>query len=290
MPVSANRPTSAKFVTDVFAIDVDGEGAPALSGCEIVDRAISKSLASGIPVIEQPTPEEDRSIALSVPIYRDGRIQSLAGWRCSAGEHSIGVMEIWQPTGEYDELSLTGGYYGGLDRFQNVSSFVRFEKGSGLPGQVWRNLSFVIHDDLSSHPGFLRAAGASAESLQVAFGIPVCSTRYLASTLLISSDSVPIAKGYEVWRYIETDRKFLLEAQAYQTPHDALRLAEGTTVAADGSFAGLVIETEGVAVSDDQAVLLAGRPATTDTDEQFRGMAIPFYEMDRLTNVLTLLL
>jgi len=41
---------------------------------------------------------------------------------------------------------------------------VRFEKGSGLPGQVWQDRRGVIHDELATHPGFLRAAGASAEN------------------------------------------------------------------------------------------------------------------------------
>jgi hypothetical protein len=50
---------------------------------------------------------------------------------------SFGVFEIWKPIGRYAELGLVDGYFSTLERFHNVSSFVRFERGMGLPGQVW---------------------------------------------------------------------------------------------------------------------------------------------------------
>jgi hypothetical protein len=274
---------NTSFLTDVIAIDVDQAGAPSQSGNPLVDQTITDSLATGLPSIKR---SDQDVVVMAVPVYRGGQIHSLAAIVGHADPKTVGVMEIWQPIGDYEELSLTQGYFAGLDRFQNVSSFVRFEKGSGLPGQVWRNLSFIVHDNLPSHAGFLRAAGASAESLQVAIGLPVYCETFLAAALLISSDASPIARGYEVWRCAEDH--FLLEASAYQRLEQSLIFDPETKVALTGSLPGLALESGVVTVSDDPHVVFSGRAFRQA--RRCKGVAIPFYEGDRITNILTLLL
>ncbi len=112
---------------------------------------------------------------------------------------SFGVLEIWKPVGRYAELGLVDGYFGALERFHNVSSFVRFERGMGLPGQAWERGYSVIHKNLPNHPGFLRAAGASAESLESAVGIPISGDEFIATVVLINSSDMPIARGMQSW-------------------------------------------------------------------------------------------
>lgn len=279
------------FLLDIVAVDVahgiamfnHGESS---TGIPVADRAIADTLTTGLPSIKQSFEDEDDCVVMSVPVYRNAKIISLAVFVGNTDPGRVGVLELWQPIGEYDELNLTGGYYGALDRFQNVSSFVRFEKGSGLPGQVWRNHCFVVHDNLPSHVGFLRAAGASAESLQVAFGIPVFAETFLASAVLISSDASPIARGYEVWR--RTDECFQLESKAYQRLDESLMLDEGSTLALQGTLPALAIEKGSVCISEDREVVYCGRP--DHQGKPCKGIAIPFFEADRVTNVLTLLL
>lgn len=270
------------FLKDVLVIDVDGS-VPSTCESDLVNAAVEKSMASGFPVIEMS--DEEGLVTLVLPVFRGNQIVSLTALLAWASESAIGVFEIWQPVGEYDELNLTGGYFGSLERFQNVSAFVRFEKGSGLPGQVWRNLSFVVHDNLPAHTGFLRAAGASAESLQVAVGMPVRSDQFLATALLISSDLAPIARAFEVWRC--GDSEFLLETHAYQNLPPALRLEDGAAVPREGSLPGLALEAGAARVTEDPAILSRGRG---EEMLQGRGIAVPFFEGERLTNVLTLVL
>lgn len=278
--------THQSFLTDVVAIDVDDVGAPSSSGNRLVDAAVAESLQTGLPAITQSADGEEDAVAMSIPIYRNERIISLAVVLGNANPSCVGVMEVWQPIGEYEELSLTQGYFGPLERFQNVSSFVRFEKGSGLPGQVWRHLSYVIHDNLPSHAGFLRAAGASAESLQVAFGMPVYGKNFLATALLISSDASPIARGYEVWRCAEDH--FLLESKAYQRIEQTLILDDDSKLPMDNNLPALAFHSGIASVSEDPEVVFSGRPFRNTGP--CKGVAIPFYEGDRITNVLTLLL
>ncbi|MCA9138927.1 MAG: hypothetical protein KDB00_19280, partial [Planctomycetales bacterium] len=276
--------------TSIYTLDVDDSGSPPVTDNPLLDRVINATFETGLPVIKQSVGDEADAVAMCIPVYRCGQIISVVIMvgSPSGGDDSsrVGVMEIWQPIGPYDELSLTQGYFGGLDRFQNVSSFVRFEKGSGLPGQVWRNLSFVVHDNLPSHPGFLRAAGASAESLQVAVGMPIFGDHFLASALLISSDAAPIARGYEVWRC--ADDHFKLESHAYQRPEKTLVFEGDATVPIQGTLPGLALDRGVACISEDPEIVYSGRPFPDG--KECRGVAIPFYEEERVTNILTLLL
>ncbi|QEF97520.1 hypothetical protein Mal15_15600 [Stieleria maiorica] len=274
------------FLTNVIALEVDPSGTMPTCGIAVADRAVAASIESGLPTIKQTVEGEAEAVAICIPIYRAGQITSAVIMIGNTSERTVGVMEIWQPIGEHDELNLTQGYFGPLERFQNVSSFVRFEKGSGLPGQVWRNLGFVIHDNLPTHAGFLRAAGASAESLQVAVGIPVFGDDFLATAVLISSDSAPIARGYEVWRCGEDE--FLLESSAYQRLEQSLMYEGSATVPMEGTLPGLAFASGAATISEDPEIVFSGRPI--GGGKPCKGVAIPFFEQDRITNILTLLL
>lgn len=289
MTVSASI-SHHSFLKSVVAVEIDGNAMSVPTGTDLIDKVVHLSLESGLPAILQAKGDAPDSVAMAIPVYKSGRPVSVAVFVGDATKESVGVFEVWQPVGIHDELSLTHGYFGGLERFQNVSSFVRFERGSGLPGQVWRNLSFVVHDNLPSHAGFLRAAGASAGQLQVAVGIPVCGHDYHASALLISSDAAPIARGYEVWR--NADDGFTLESFAYQRLDASLSLESGARMPVEGSLPGLAVKNGGVAVTEDVGLLAVGRGenASEAAGKLSSGVAIPFYEADRVTNVLTLLL
>ncbi|WP_436717703.1 GAF domain-containing protein [Roseiconus lacunae] len=286
---STESPTS--FLIDIVVIDhVDGDlhllpKPGAFEQSTAFEHAICETRETGLPAIISST-EEDDHVVLSVPIYCNGEIKTIVCFIGSGRDQDCGVMEVWQPIGVFDELSMTKGYFGALERFQNVSSFVRFEKGSGLPGQVWRNASFVIHDHLPSHSGFLRAAGASAEALEVAVGIPVIGDEFLASVLLISSSAAPLAKGFEVWR-VAGDKVFL-ESSAYQAIDDSRRLHPETKLPMSETLAGRVIESGTALVTDDASLICRGRNASDPGCD--KAFAMPFFEGDRVTNVLVMLL
>lgn len=163
-----------------------------------------------------------------------------------------GVIEVWSPAGEYQDLALTTGYFGELERFQNVSSFVRFERGSGLPGQAWDRGLTVIHDDLKNHPGFLRAAGASADSLETAIGIPVVSDLRAEAAVIISSCSMPFARACEVWTPC-SDAEFSLAATSVASIADVSeKKLVGQTID-ETSFAAFIASQQRPAMSSDSA-------------------------------------
>ena len=126
--------------------------------------------------------------------------------------------------------------------------------------------------------------GVVPESLQVAFGIPVFDDHYLASAVIISSDSAPIARGYEVWRC--ADDHFLLESKAYQRLQQSLELDDGATLPIEGSLPGLAMKTGVASISEDPEIVFSGR---SFRGGDCKGVAIPIYEQERITNILTLL-
>ena len=248
---------------------------------ETLDALAAEAVLCGNAVLS----EDDRTLgaAVAIPVFRENEIVSVVAMATAGAPEMTGVFEIWSPIGEYDELGLSQGYFGDLGRFKNVSSFVRFEKGSGLPGQVWDLHQSVIHDNLSSHPGFLRAAGASAGKLSTAIGISVAGSEFVSAVLLISSDATPIAKGFEVWE--ATEKGFTLCSAAYHDKSIAREL--GTTLSVTEGVPGLTHTLGRAVLSDDAACLSAGRPTTEN--KLSIGLGIPCFKSKTLASVTTVL-
>jgi hypothetical protein len=200
---------------------------------------------------------------------------------------ALGVFEVWEPVGIHDEVRLAKGYYASLERFQNVSTFVRFEKGSGLPGTVWDRHRAVVHNDLPNHPGFLRAAGASAEALTTAVGIPIFDDEFVASVVLISSAKSPLARGVEIWA-ADHDGFVLIEG-AYPGLAERFALTAGARLCGDSGLPGLAAARGGAAVTDSPACYAAGRSSESGPMEGHRGLALPCYDGSVLTSVVVLL-
>ena len=273
------------FLSDVRVYDVGDDGLQG-TGDSPLDSLAASATASGNPeiVVRSDSPDVPFRAAIAFPIYRSEKVVSVVALATS-DEESIGVFEVWSPIGRYQELNLCSGYFGDLARFQNVSSFVRFEKGSGLPGQVWNGLMAVIHDDLSNHPGFLRAAGAAADALSTGIGIPVCGSNYSSSVLLISSQTTPMARGFEVWKCEPGGLK--LNSCSYTT--EELAVEVGSHCAASEGLFGLVEQSGRAVLSSNPEVLLVGRTHRFASNNIGFGIAIPFYESDVLTSVTILL-
>lgn len=283
------------FLSDVIVFDVDLEK-QAGSGDSFLPNRMSgrmpiaeAALASGAAEITTKRLPMNASSAIAIPVHRGDRIVSvvtlLARKPDATMPEPLGVFEIWEPIGPYQEVSLKDGFYGPLERFQNVSSFVRFEKGNGLPGLVWDQRCAVIHDALADHPGFLRAAGASADSLSTAVGIPIACDQFYSAAVLISSASTPIARGMEVWSVRADANEFELTSAAYRHLGEDYPLPVGTVCSGDKPpFDRLRYEKRAM-VTDRPNDLLAGRSPDAAVPGPASGLAIPFFDGLTLTSI-----
>lgn len=281
------------FLNDVRAYTIENAtdivtaiGAPIES---LVQRSLDSGTAELSTVDEETFP--DSSAAIAIPIYRSSHIVSVVVLSAKqlSDDHDrlVGVFEIWEPQGSHEELGLKAGYFGKMERFGNVSSFVRFEKGSGLPGQVWQQCSGVIHDELANHPGFLRAAGASADLLVTGIGIPIASETYHGSVLLLSSGVSPIARGMEVWQVHEDS--FSLLGGAYPGLGNRIALSAETSLSLDEGLPGMARQMGSACLCDQVETVLSGRGRDAALPESISGLAIPFFDGETLTSVTTLL-
>jgi len=243
----------------------------------------------GLPVLITNASELPELVAavLAFPIYRNGEIVSVVTLAASRNENALGVFEIWEPMGPYAEVGLAYGYYSRLERFQNVSSFIRFEKGAGLPGAVWANRRAAVQNDLPNHPGFLRAAGANAEDLTSAVGIPIFDDDFVASVVLISSAKSPLARGIEIWTY--DGESFTLAEGTYPSLPVNIALTDGTRIESEAGLPGLALRHGGACVSSDPEVYAAGREIPAVLMAHRCGLALPYYDGADLTSVVVLL-
>ena len=131
------------------------------------------------------------------PIMRGHDVLSVVVFGIGSGP---GAFEVWSRD-DRDELSISAGYYSGLKNLEFMSRHVRFPKGAGLPGTVWKTGLPNLAPDLGSHANFMRSSDADETELTTGLGLPVgCAAGHAESILLLlSSQAAPIARAFEIW-------------------------------------------------------------------------------------------
>ncbi|KAA5539703.1 GAF domain-containing protein [Roseiconus nitratireducens] len=283
------------FLSDAQVLEIHDGGA-GMTDDSRLDALVYRTIESGNAGVEKHPDllPGGTAAVLTIPVYREQELRSLV---LLAAKHDpppavvhpepVGVFEVWEPVGPYEEVALASGYYGRMERFQNVSTFVRFERGNGLPGQVWEQQTAVIHDDLGNHPGFLRAAGASADLLQTAVGIPVIADQFRSSVLLLSAHRTPIARGFEVWR--RSDDEFVLQQASYFELGSACQVSPGTTMKRDAGWAELLLQAGGAVLSVEPTILTHAIEFPEDQVVPDCGIAIPRFDGQSLVSFMTML-
>jgi len=135
---------------------------------------------------------------IAYPIMKGQSVVSVIVFGISLGP---GAFEVWSRD-DRDELSISASYYSGLKSFEFISRHVRFPKGAGLPGAVWKTGQPRLASDLPRSSGFMRSFAADETELNTGLGLPVGSAAGHSDSilLLLSSNSKPIALGFEIWQ------------------------------------------------------------------------------------------
>ena len=111
-----------------------------------------------------------------------------------------GAFEVWSRD-DRDELSISASYYSGLKSLEFMSRYVRFPKGAGLPGTVWKTGLPKLAANLAHNASFMRSFETDETELKTGLGLPVGSSAGHSDSilLLLSSQAVPIGKAFEIW-------------------------------------------------------------------------------------------
>ena len=135
---------------------------------------------------------------IAYPVMKGQSVLSVIVFGVSSGP---GAFEVWSRD-DRDELSISASYYSGLKSFEFISRHVKFPKGAGLPGAVWKTGQPRLASDLPRSAGFMRSFAADETELNTGLGLPVGSAAGHSDSilLLLSSHSKPIAVGFEIWQ------------------------------------------------------------------------------------------
>ena len=178
---------------------------------------------------------------LVVPFMEAGRCQGVVLVACNQGEDNQAGVEIWRPN-ERGELGLSESWHPNLQRFGLISQYVKFPRQAGLPGKVWADRFPRVMGSIGSSQAFIRAAGAKAEGLSTALGLPLMRTAMeLESVLvLLSSNRSPIAKAMEVWAMDPETKKLKIVSADYGPHIDLAPLSRKLSLGVGEGIAGHV--------------------------------------------------
>lgn len=162
---------------------------------------VSLAWSNRTPVIgDAPPSEHGPAVVLALPAYRGDACRGVLALQFSNAIEGQGAIEVWRRN-ERNELARDEAWYHGLKRFAAISRCVKFPRRAGLPGKVWADRFPRVLGSLGSSSSFVRAAGARAEGLATALGVPFMSNALELESvlLLLCSRGAPLFRAVEVW-------------------------------------------------------------------------------------------
>lgn len=122
---------------------------------------------------------------LAIPIVDDGAVKAVATLLSTSDLPFARIIEIWLPSDDGTRLRKSAGYYGRLHSFVDTRPAVEFERGQGLPGQVWETGMPQLIAPLDKESGFARYQAAQSVDLTVAVGIPIMDGQRTTAVILL---------------------------------------------------------------------------------------------------------
>lgn len=151
------------------------------------------------------------NIAVALPFFAGSTLLAVAVIWCRA-EEAAGCVELWEPN-QLRELVLADGYYGSLTSFERLSRVMRFQAGSGIPGQTWQHGLPMIAPDLGASTSFLRASAARELGIRCGLSLPIHRSGSVTNVaLFLSVGATPLARAIEIWMPDATGHLHVSEA------------------------------------------------------------------------------
>ncbi|MEM6798966.1 MAG: GAF domain-containing protein [Planctomycetota bacterium] len=227
--------------------------------------------------------------AIAIPAIKGDACRGVVVFLCDNSDDQQGAFELWPPN-DRGELSLDQAWHPNLERFGLISQHVKFPRRAGLPGKVWNDRFPRVMGALGTSKDFVRVAGAKADGLSTAIGIPFMKSAMdlEAVLLLLSAAKSPIARVAEVWAADpETDELKIISAD-FGSHIDLAPLSQRLRLAVGEGLAGRVFQDEAPWLTRDLLGVEFPR------GEQFAaygfdwGLGLPVFVGDRLIAAVTL--
>ncbi|MGZ5008289.1 MAG: GAF domain-containing protein [Methylobacter sp.] len=221
---------------------------------------------------------------IAIPVFSGDFIMAVVVFLCGDDRHHAGAIEVWSDgSKENAELAVIDGYYGTLDGFERISRAMRFIKGEGLPGQVWKTGMPVLIEDLGQASAFIRSPEAKKAGITTALGIPVSivANQVYIMTFL-SAKATPIARRIQIWVPDQSGQRLICQS-GYSRQNDELaEMFEAVSVRKGEGILGRVWLTGVPAIRDNsEGVVVEGRLSSM--------LAMPVIDGGKLKAVVTFL-
>lgn len=196
---------------------------------------------------------------IAIPIFSGDFLMAVVVFLCGDDQHHAGAIEVWSNSSENNtELAVIDGYYGTLDDFEAISQKIKFTRGSGLPGQVWKSGMPVLIEDLGLSSTFIRSPDARKAGITTALGIPVSVVAHQVYIMtFLSAKATPIAKRLQIWVPDESGQRLVCQS-GYSKQNDELaEIFETISVRKGEGLLGRVWLTGVPAIRNNSGIALA---------------------------------
>jgi len=158
--------------------------------------------------------EAGLSCGLSIPVFAGDFLLGIVVLFCGSEPALSGAVEVWHNRyNSHNELKLSDGYYGQLERFEWLSRRLTIIHGRGLPGRAWDQNRPVLMNNLPSSNSFLRARNAEECGITSGLAIPFTYTDGEVQVVtFLSTLETPMARRFEIWMPDLDDRYLLFKS------------------------------------------------------------------------------
>ncbi len=221
---------------------------------------------------------------IALPILITNEVVAVVLFTTGVADDGKIALERWSRT-ERDELGLSESAYRGLAHFETISPYVKFPRGSGLPGETWDDRKARIIARIDQSKAFMRAAGARKEGLRYGLGIPIMATEHELEDVLVILSTVdfPFQQAMETWLPSDDQTELSLVQSSYAVgisspQRNKVNYGDGIVGQCYASRIPVMMHD-----ADDDSSLIP----LFDQGVRF-ALALPIFNGDRLAQVLTL--
>lgn len=141
------------------------------------------------------------SAAFGFPVFTRGALSAVVVLFVAGESSATGCVELWNLDEARGVLRHAGGHYVQCGELERMSMLLQFQRGVGLPGQVWRDAEPVLMTDVGMATSFIRGALARQLGLELGFGLPIFDGTSLTQVLtFLASAHEPFLRSVELWR------------------------------------------------------------------------------------------
>ncbi len=167
---------------------------------------------------------------IAIPVFSGDFLLAVVMFLCGDDEDHAGAIEVWGET-EAGSLGVIAGYYGTLQHFEALSKQTFFNKGEGVPGEVWQNAMPFLIADIGQPEQFVRGLAAQKAGITTCLGVPVSGAGGQTSVMVfLSAKATPIAKRIQIWIPNPEGTQLVCQQGYSKTSNDLAMLFETITV------------------------------------------------------------